>query len=122
MIKRNFLNEDQCQVIIDEYETSPVEVTHECCPHAFTGENIYSPNHVKSAKIGSDAFNLIHSSIETIINDYHDYMDSFNAFHVDRRLTLLHPHLYRLMKYEKGAWIHPHTDHHLHPHLDVKLL
>jgi len=24
---------------------------------------------------------------------------------------MLHPHKYRLMKYEKGAWIHPHVDH-----------
>ena len=111
MIKRDFLNESQCQEIIDEYERSPVEITHECCPHAFTGENIYSPNHVKRATEGTNAFDLIHSTIETVINDYHDYMDRFNAFHVDRRLTLLHPHLYRLMKYEKGAWIHPHTDH-----------
>ena len=93
MIKRNFLNEDQCQVIINEYETSPVEVTHECCPHAFTGENIYSPNHVKRAKIGSDAFNLIHSSMKlslmtitiiwivlmhfTLIEDLHFYILTF---------------------------------------------
>ena len=111
MIKRNYLDENQCQVIIDEYERSPVEVTHECCPHAFTGENIYSPNHVKRATVGTDAFDLIHSTIETLINEYHDHLDTYNAFHVDRRLTLLHPHLYRLMKYEKGAWIHPHTDH-----------
>ena len=111
MIKRNYLDENQCQVIIDEYERSPVEVTHECCPHAFTGENIYSPNHVKRATMGTSAFDLIHSTIESMINEYHDYLDTYNAFHVDRRLTLLHPHLYRLMKYEKGAWIHPHTDH-----------
>mgnify|MGYP003314519992 CR=1 FL=1 len=41
-------------------------------------------------------------------------MDEFNYFHVDRRLNLLYPHLYRLMKYEVGQWIHPHTDHDAH--------
>ena len=46
-----------------------------------------------------------------IINEYHDYLDTFNAFHVARRGSMLHPHKYRLMKYEKGAWIHPHIDH-----------
>ena len=24
---------------------------------------------------------------------------------------MLHPHMYRIMRYDKGAWIHPHTDH-----------
>ena len=56
MIKRNYLDENQCLVIIDEYERSPVEITHECCPHAFTGENTYSPNHVKRATMGTSAF------------------------------------------------------------------
>ena len=58
-------------------------------------------------------FDIIHTSIETVINEYHQYMDSFDAFHVDRRLTLLYPHMYRMMKYKAGQWIHPHTDHDL---------
>ena len=28
-----------------------------------------------------------------------------------RRTSLLFPHTYRIMKYDTGAWIHPHTDH-----------
>ncbi len=110
-IKRGFLSQKECSEIISEYENNPSESTYECCPHAFTGENIWSPNKVKRPNIQSNAFNIIHESIQTMVNEYHDYMDSYEAFHVDRRFTLLHPHLYRLMKYEKGTWIHPHTDH-----------
>ena len=113
-IHRNLLSEDQCNQIIKEYHESPTKEVNECCPHAFTGENIYSPNTVKGARIETEVFKLIHNSIETVINEYHEYMDGFNSFHVDRRLNLLYPHLYRLMKYEVGQWIHPHTDHDAH--------
>ena len=113
-IHKQLLSDEECDQIIEEYESSPAEEVNECCPHAFSGENIYSPNTVKRATIGTDVFDLIHASMETVINEYHDYMDQFKSFHVDRRLTLLYPHLYRLMKYETGQWIHPHTDHDPH--------
>ena len=35
----------------------------------------YSPNTVKGARIGTEVFELIHNSIETVINEYHEYMD-----------------------------------------------
>ena len=59
----------------------------------------------------SSSFHIIHEAIEKMINEYHDYLDTFGAFHVARRVSMLFPHKYRLKKYEKGAWIHPHTDH-----------
>ena len=54
---------------------------------------------------------MIHETIEQTINEYWDYTDTFGAFHVARRGSMLFPHRYRLMKYEKGSWIHPHVDH-----------
>ena len=93
-IHRQLLSDEECDQIIEEYESSPAEEVNECCPHAFSGENIYSPNTVKRATIGTDVFDLIHASMETVINEYHNYMDEFKSFHVDRRLTLLYPHLY----------------------------
>jgi len=110
-IHKRLLSDEECNQIIEEYESSPAEEINECCPHAFSGENIYSPNTVKKAEIGTVPFDIIHRSVEAVINEYHGYMDSFDAFHVDRRLTLLYPHMYRMMKYKKGQWIHPHTDH-----------
>ena len=56
---------------------------------------------LKGQTIGTDVFDIIHASMETVINEYHDYMDQFKSFHVDRRLTLLYPHIYRMMKYER---------------------
>ena len=74
-IHRGLLSKEQCDEIITEYHESPSKEVNECCPHAFTGQNIYSPNTVKGARIGTDVFNLIHNSIETVINEYHEYMD-----------------------------------------------
>ena len=110
-LKRNFLSRDQCDMIINEFETSPDPPQKEHCPQAFTGEDIWSPFLVKSPQYKSASFCLIHETIEKMINDYHDYTDTFDAFHVLRRESMMHPHKYRIMKYNKGAWIHPHIDH-----------
>ena len=110
-LKRNFLSRDQCDMIINEFETSPDPPEQEHCPQAFTGVDIWSPFTLKSPQYNSASFSLIHETIEKMINDYHDYTDTFDAFHVGRKESMLHPHKYRIMKYEKGAWIHPHVDH-----------
>ena len=110
-LKRNFLSRDQCDMIINEFETSPDPPEQEHCPQAFTGVDMWSPFTLKSPQYKSASFCLIHETIEKMINDYHDYTDTFDAFHLGRKESMLHPHKYRIMKYEKGAWIHPHVDH-----------
>ena len=110
-LKRNFLSREQCDIIIDEFESNPFRAGKEHCLHAFTNVDTCSTFTTKDSKMGTESFYLIHSTIENIINEYHDYLDTFNSFHAARRGTMLHPHKYRIMKYEKGAWIHPHVDH-----------
>ena len=109
--KKNFLSKEECQIIIDEYENSPNEPTLECCPHAVTGVNTWSTFFMKNPDRNGQAFELIHSTIEKMVCDYQDYLDTFNSFHVMRRISLRYPHMYRIMKYATGAKIHPHTDH-----------
>jgi len=48
---------------------------------------------------------------ENLINEYMDYLDSFGMFHVSIRETMKFSHMFRLLKYETGAKIHPHSDH-----------
>ena len=110
-IKRDFLSKEQCDVIINEFESSPEDESFEHCPNAFTGIDTYSSFGTIYPKVNSEAFILIHNTIEKMINEYHDYLDTFNSFHVSRKKSLLHPHTYRIMKYSRGAKIHPHTDH-----------
>ena len=110
-IKRNFLSPEHCKYIINEFETSPNPPQQEHCPQAFSGVDTYSTFSVKDSQYRSASFYMIHETIEQTINDYWDYTDTFGAFHVARRGSMLFPHRYRLMKYEKGSWIHPHVDH-----------
>ena len=110
-IKRNFLSPEHCKYIINEFETSPNPPQQEHCPQAFSGVDTYSTFSVKDSQYRSASFYMIHETIEQTINDYWDYTDTFGAFHVARRGSMMFPHRYRLMKYEKGSWIHPHVDH-----------
>ena len=112
-LKKNFLTRDQCDVIINEFESNSRAAVQEQCRHAFTDVDTVSTFKTKDARIGTESFSLIHRTIENMINEYHDYLDTFNAFHVMRRTTMMHPHKYRIMKYEKDAWIHPHVDHNM---------
>ena len=109
--RKNLLSKEQCDFIINEFETSALPEGQEHCPEAYSGVDTYSTFKVKDSQVGSGSFYLIHETIERMINEYHDYLDTFGAFHVGRRGSMMHPHKYRLMKYEKGAWIHPHVDH-----------
>ena len=113
-IKKGFLNDEQCQTIIDEYHNSPSDPVGEHCPHAFTGDDTWSTFTRTNPRQGSKAFSLIHRSVEKMVIDYQDYLDTFNSFHVMRRVSLMYPHMYRIMKYETGTWIHPHVDHDPH--------
>ena len=110
-IKRNFLSPEHCKYIINEFETSPNPPQQEHCPQAFSGVDTYSTFSVKDSQYRSASFYMIHETIVQTINEYWDYTDTFGAFHVARRGSMLFPHRYRLMKYEKGSWIHPHVDH-----------
>jgi len=109
-IKKGFLSKRECQIIIDEYENLPDENIKEYSPHAFTGDINFPQYSVKTPLIGGEVFYLIHKSIEKIVNEYQDYLDTFDSFHCMRRISLIYPHIYRLMKYQTGDWIHPHTD------------
>ena len=46
-----------------------------------------------------------------LINEYLDYLDGFDMFHSVLRDSLVYSHMIRLLKYEVGTKIHPHTDH-----------
>ena len=110
-IKRGFLSKEQCEIIINEFKSNHHKQHLEKYRDASTAKRKESTYTVVHSQIGSKSFNLIHSTVEKIINQYHDYLDSFDAFHKARRETLMYPHNYRILKYEEGASIQPHSDH-----------
>jgi hypothetical protein len=109
--KKNFLTSDECGFLINEYEKRNQEYVLERCPEANTGIDTFSTFKRIDLTYGTQAFDIVHSATERMINLYHDYLDTFESFHTKYRECLMYSHMYRLLKYDTGAKIHPHTDH-----------
>lgn len=109
--QKQFLSKDECDFLINESNTRYKEYAMEACPEATTGIQTKSTFQMVDLKIGSEGWKIIHYATERMINAYHDYLDQFGAFHVNYRKMLNYSHLYRLLRYDTGAKIHPHVDH-----------
>ena len=109
--KPNFLSKEQCDLLINYYENNKKQKVREHCPHAVTGIETESTFDVIDIPYGTEENKLVSSSIEKMINMWQDYTDKFKMFHVRKRGSMLYSHKLRLMKYETGAKIHPHSDH-----------
>lgn len=109
----NFLTDIECQSLIEEYERRSNEYMLEHCPEANTGIDTYSSFKVLNLNKNTSNFELVFKKTEEAINQYFDYLQTFNAFHMPliRQASMLYSHSYRLMKYDVGSKIHPHTDH-----------
>ena len=109
--KKKFLSEKECNLLINYFEKNKNKTVLENCPEATTNINTTSTMDVFTIPHSTDEHKLVSDKIEKIINLYHNYTEKFNMFHVARKQTLKYSHMLRLMKYKKGAKIHPHTDH-----------
>ena len=109
-----FLSAQQCDQLIEEREKRNIESVTEHCPEASTGKDTHSTFEQVVLQPDTPNFKLVHSSMEKVINQYHDYLDTFNYFSVRYRDALLYPHMYRLMRYKKGQKLHAHTDNSLY--------
>jgi hypothetical protein len=109
--KKEFLTSFECDLLIEEYNRRDTEHVLERCPEANTGIDTFSTFKRIDLIHGTPAFDIVHSATERMINFYHDYLDTFGSFHTKYRESLMYSHMYRLLKYETGAKIHPHTDH-----------
>ena len=109
--KPNFLSKEECDLLINYYENNKKQKIREHCPHAVTGIETESTFDVIDIPYGTEENKLISSSIEKMINMWQDHTDKFKMFHVHKRGSMLYSHKLRLMKYETGAKIHPHSDH-----------
>ena len=109
--KEKLLTDDECDFLVDTYNSHKSKTYLEQCANAFTGLEQTSSFLAQTLVEDSEACDLVHSKVKQMVNYFHDYIDNFKMFHVNRRLTLLYPHKYRLLKYEEGSQIHPHTDY-----------
>jgi len=108
----NFLSDDESKSFIEEYEHRSSESSLEHCPDANTGIDTFSSFKRIFFVEGTKNYDLIFNKTEEAVNQYIEYLDSFKCFHIPAlKESLLYSHMFRLLKYDVGDKIHPHSDH-----------
>lgn len=108
----NVITEQDCEKLINEYESRKDRAVTEKCLHANTGINTESTFKKVDLKPISYTYDLVFRKTEFMINQWLKKLDEHQSFHLPSLKTryLKCSHQYRLMKYEPGGWIHPHID------------
>ena len=108
----NFLTHEECDGLINEFEQRQEESNFESSKNYNTNEIRQSSFKVVPLKPYTNNFNLIRKKTKIAINSYLNYLDQPKYFFTDSlRNSLRFSHNYRIMKYDTGAEIHPHSDH-----------
>ena len=111
LIVRNALTKDQCSSLISEYEKEKDKFEYENCTHAITGNPTQSTFKRICLNPKTKNFDIIHSATKNLIQQWLEYLESKKMFHTHALKNVLkYSHMYRLLKYEPGGWIHPHID------------
>ena len=105
------LNDNECKQFIDYFENNKSTGIHEKSRHAVTDE--VTEGTFLSVEIPKDENlqKLAFDKTEIAINKWVNHLDSFNSFNMailKERLNFAHK--FRILRYEEGQSIHPHTD------------
>ena len=108
----NFLTYDECDRLINEFEQRKNTSVKESSANYNTHAIEESSFDVVPLLPYTNNFNLIKSKTQQAIDRYINYLSKPGFFYTEAlRLNLRFSHSYRIMKYEEGASIHPHSDH-----------
>jgi len=111
VIKKKLLTDEECDFLINTFEEHKQKIYLENCPNAFTGIDQHSSFLAQTLKENSEACELVHKKVKEMVGYFQENVASFKMFHVLIKDAIMYPHKYRLLKYEVGSEIHPHTDH-----------
>jgi len=108
----NFLTHEECDRLIEEFEQRQEESFLENSINYKTNKRKESSFKVVSLNPYTDNFNFIKNRTKLAIDIWLNYLDQPKYFftHV-LKSQLNFSHNYRVMKYETGSEIHPHSDH-----------
>jgi hypothetical protein len=107
-----FLKPEECDILIQEYEQRKEEAMLEHSKNYNTNNVDYSSFKIIPLEPKTDSFNFIRQKSKEVIDIYLEYLDEPKFFFTDSlKSALRFSHNYRIMKYETGASIHPHSDH-----------
>ena len=107
----NMMSAKECKLLTDYHQKNEEKVGVEHCPHAQTGIDTYSSFKCINLPSTSKTHAIVHKKTKVMVKKWLNHLKKFKAFHTPLLSSKLnYSHMYRLLKYEKGAKIHPHTD------------
>jgi len=124
LVIKNFVSDITCRQYIEYFEKNKIKIGYESSLSAITGIIQQSSGKTVEIKKTSKFYQEINKNIETALQNWLEYLKdkkSYNTYLFPN--LLLFPHSIRLIKYEKGLYIHPHTDwdHFTHASVTINL-
>jgi predicted 2-oxoglutarate/Fe(II)-dependent dioxygenase YbiX len=111
LVIKNVLTPEECSSIIKEYERRRITAGIETSKNVDHKQVETSNYTVVTLPLTSPVYNLIIDKMSLGLQAWVDHLRSFGCFHTDVLVkNLKHPHAVRIMKYQQGQFIHPHTD------------
>jgi hypothetical protein len=123
LVIKNHLNDDECQQLIKEYERKKFTAKKEQSFHAYEEQIKVSTFKRVTITKTSQHYDLIKSKTENALKLWIDYLQSKNMFNVAALRNSLQytTNEFRILKYDVGNFIHPHTDWDHFTHASVSL-
>ncbi|KDM91128.1 2OG-Fe(II) oxygenase [Photobacterium galatheae] len=110
-IERGVLTSQQCDYLIREYENHREKACQESSFNAQTKRIEASSFRAVSLQPQTTAFDLLHTATTSMIEIWIEHLERQGRFNTALlRRCLRFSHDYRILKYQKGERIHPHTD------------
>ena len=107
-----FLKPEECDILIQEFEHKKEQAYLEHSKNYNTDNVDFSSFKIVPLEPKTDSFNFIRAKSKEVIDIYLKYLDEPKFFFTSSlKDALKFSHKYRIMKYETGASIHPHSDH-----------
>ena len=108
----NFLTHEECDRLINEFEQRKEESYKEESLNYKTNKTRESTFKVVPLHPQTENFNFIKQKTNSAIKIWIEYLSKPNYFFTHSlKNSLRFSHSYRIMKYETGSEIHPHSDH-----------
>jgi len=107
----NIMSDQECELLMNYHKEHEKESILENCAEANTGIDTQSTFKCLSLPAKSKEHELVHNKTKAMVEKWLLYLQQFKAFHLPLLSKCLNfSHMYRLLKYEVGAKIHPHSD------------
>lgn len=105
------LSSFECKTLIDYYDNKKEVALYERNVDANTNQPVSTTFQVKTIDENTEAYSLAYKKVEEALSAWLKHLEVFNAFHVSRLAHKLNfPHSLRILKYDTGSFINPHTD------------